>query len=67
MLYEDEGDGYGYEKGDYRRTFFIWEEQSQRLYMESSEKHKERVIITFLIQRDGTVKEEKEIYEKTSI
>lgn len=67
MLYEDEGDGYGYEKGDYRRTFFIWEEQSQKLYMESSEKHKERVIITFLIQRDGTVKEEKEIYEKTSI
>lgn len=66
-LYEDEGDGYGYEKGEYRRFTFTWEEGSKKLYMEAPDKHKDRVLLAFIIQKDGTVKEEKEIYEKTSI
>lgn len=30
-LYEDEGEGYGYEKGRYRLTEIAWDEQTQRL------------------------------------
>ena len=66
VLYEDGGDGYEYEKGEYRSFTFIWKEHIKRLYMEASDKHKDRVILAFLIQKDGTVKEEK-IYEKASV
>lgn len=67
MLYEDEGDGYGYEKGKYRRVSITWEEQTKRLSITAPDKHKDRVLLAFIIQKDGTIKEEKEIYEKTSI
>lgn len=31
VLYEDAGDGYGYEKGEYRTTKYTWNEKTQKL------------------------------------
>ena len=36
MLYEDAGDGYDYEKGDYCITNLFWNEKDQKISWESS-------------------------------
>ena len=33
-LYEDAGDGYGYEQGEYKKTHIRWDDKEQELYTE---------------------------------
>ena len=37
-IYEDSGDGYGYERGEYRMTRVFWDERNQKLTIETKEK-----------------------------
>lgn len=41
-LYEDEGDGYGYEEGRYELTKIIWDESRQQILVEGSSEGKDR-------------------------
>lgn len=59
LLYEDEGDGYGYEGGKYQTAPFIWEEQTKRLYLENPDKYGKRVASVFFYGKDGTEREKK--------
>ena len=36
-LYEDAGDGYGYEKGEYRLTELVWKEKEKKLLVNGGE------------------------------
>lgn len=36
-LYEDAGDGYGYESGEYTLTGFVWNDETHKLYMNGEE------------------------------
>ena len=33
-LYEDAGDGYGYEQGEFKKTHIRWDDKEQKLYTE---------------------------------
>ena len=71
VLYEDEDDGYGYEKGQYCVTKLVWEQQKQKLTVKREENifKKEngyRIKSVKLVKKDGTIQEVKE-YEETGI
>ena len=71
VLYEDEDDGYGYEKGQYCVTGLVWEQQKQKLTVkrEGNKYKKEngyRIRTVNLVKKDGTIQEVKE-YEETGI
>ena len=34
-LYEDTGDGYGYEKGEFKKTQIVWNEAQKRLFIDN--------------------------------
>ena len=36
-LYEDAGDGYGYESGEYTLTGFVWNDETHKLYINGEE------------------------------
>lgn len=52
VLYEDAGDGYGYEKGEYQTLFMQWKEKEQRLSIEDEELVKGRKIEVNLIRKE---------------
>ena len=71
VLFEDEDDGYGYEKGQYCVTKLVWEQQKQKLTVkrEGNKYKKEngyRIRTVKLVKKDGTIQEVKE-YEETGI
>jgi len=71
VLYEDEDDGYGYEKGQYCVTKLVWEQQKQKLTVKREEnKYKKEngyhIRTVELVKKDGTIQEVKE-YEETGI
>ena len=71
VLYEDEDDGYGYEKGQYCVTKLVWDTTIQKLTVKREEnKFKKengyRIKSVKLVKKDGTIQEVKE-YEETGI
>ncbi len=71
LLYEDEEDGYGYEKGEYAVIRLGWETKAQRLTVkrEGNKYKKENgyhIKAVTLVKKDGTIQEGKE-YEETGI
>ncbi|MGN1084107.1 MAG: DUF5110 domain-containing protein, partial [Lachnospiraceae bacterium] len=52
VLYEDAGDGYGYENGEYRTFPLRWREKEQKFCMEDEEIRKGREITVNLIGRE---------------
>ena len=71
LLYEDEEDGYGYEKGEYAVIRLGWETKAQKLTVKREEnKFKKEngyhIREVKLVKKDGTIQEVKE-YEETGI
>lgn len=52
-LYEDAGDGYGYENGEYQTVTLYWNEQAQKLSMDNEEFFKDRKVTIGLICKES--------------
>ena len=57
ILYEDDGDGYGYEQGKYRLIEFVWSEENKELIVSGYGESEEKTIRYFIINSDRTMRE----------